>query len=298
MEKIRFDDLKLIPIGSVLRHYGVELKKQGDYFVALKCPLPSHTSKEPFTFKAHATENWWRCWSESCNAALGKKGGDVVDFVALKENLKPIDAARKLCDLFALNQNAPQEVRRNGSRFSDEKHDSAVKNKPLGFTLQGNPEHSMIQGRGISVETARTFQVGYYASKQGTASMDNRIIFPLHEDGNLVGYIGRTVNGQEPRWKVPKDFHKTMLFGLERCDPRHHLFVVEACWEVLLLFQKGVQAVALLGSSMTAEQERKLDPFRMIWLMLDDDEAGKKASAEIYERLRARHRVIRAFLKD
>ena len=51
-------------------------------------------------FSINLKRNYWRCFSESCNANNGgKKGGDVINFVALMEGCREKDAAEKLLRL-------------------------------------------------------------------------------------------------------------------------------------------------------------------------------------------------------
>lgn len=298
LQKIDFAQIRLIPIPSVVHHYGVEMRRVGEFMVATKCPLPTHTSKDADTFKVHVRENWWTCFSGSCRKAIGKGGGDVVDFVCAKENLKPLDAARKLSELFCLNQDVSRGKEQSNSYL---KFDSSG-NKPLTWQLQGiNPEHEMIHSRGISIETARSWGVGFYRSKQGTASMDNRIVFPLIEDGKLIGYAGRTVldvSESNPKWKLGKGIRKSFLYGLERCDPAKPVILAESFWAPLWFSERGEQCAALMGTDLTEEQEKRLEPFTTVVVALDGDEKGKEASAKITERLRKNHRVIKASLKE
>jgi DNA primase len=150
----------------------------------------------------------------------------------------------------------------------------------------------MIQDRGISVETAVKWNVGYFPGK---GSMEGRIVFPLYEDGHLIGYAGRTtleVTDANPKWKLPAGLHKTFLYGLERCDPKRTLRLVESPWTVLQMEETGYQAASLLGSSMTPEQEKRLDPFRTIVVEMDDDPAGREANEAIAARLKRDGRLI------
>jgi len=180
-------------------------------------------------------------------------------------------------------------------------------NKPLPFTLKDvNPEHPMIQGRGITVETAKFYGVGYFSGK---GSMAGRIVFPLQEllringDGTaqvmLVGYAGRTtldVAAENPKWKLPAGLHKSFLYGLERCDPAKPLILCESLWGPLWFREHGLQAASLMGSEMTVEQERCLDPYPTITVALDNDAAGIEKAARIYGRLKRNHRVLKARL--
>lgn len=59
---------------------------------------------------------------------------------------------------------------------------------------------------------------------------------------------------------------------------------VEGVWEVLRLHQLGLQAVALLGTHASRTQlplRKKLSP----WLLLDGDQAGRRATHRLAEEL-------------
>jgi hypothetical protein len=290
---IDYKEVRKTPIETILQQRGVEYKRQGVMLVAKACPLPSHASKDTFTFKASLETNLWTCHSTSCKKASGSNGGDVIDLVCLLDSIPPLEAARKLAGVVvtAATASPKRPISTSGTG----------RNEPLGFALKANPEHPMIQGRGISVETARLYGIGFYRSRQHTASMDDRIIFPLLENNVLVGYGGRTVlpvTPENPKWKVGKGVVKTMCFGVEHCDPAQPLVLCESPWEVLLASQLRRHAAALMGTAMSEEQERQLDPFGTIWVMMDDDDAGRAASEVICERLARRHKIIRSFLKD
>ena len=290
--RIKFAEIRATPIESVLLQHRVEFRRQGSMLVAKKCPLPSHHSKDLYTFKASIKENLWTCHSTSCKKGSGKNGGDVIDLVCLLEGVGAKEAAEKLAGI-PVPAPAPTS---NGATF-----DGTCGNKPLAFQLQSNPEHPMIQERGISVETARSYGVGYYRSKQGTASMDDRIIFPLHENQSLVGYIGRTcldISESNPKWKMGKGVVKSMLFGLDRCATDQVVVLVESPWAVLWLRERGMQAAALLGKELTEGQEKAIAPFRMLSLGLDNDDAGREATEKLLHRLRANHAVRRSYFRE
>ncbi len=292
--QIEFGKVKLVPIASVLRMRGIEVRQTGDYLVG-KCPLPFHTGGKG-TFKVNTSNNWWTCFSQSCREKLGKSGGDVIDLVCALDDMKPVDAAKWLDEVFCTKPRPRPEIDHVG-------HEKISQvNKPLTWKLQGvNPRHDIIQSRGISIETAEKWGVGYYRSKQGTASMDDRIVFPLYEDGNLVGYAGRTVlpvSDDNPKWKIGKGIRKSFLFGLERCDPKKPVIVAESCWAPLWFSERGQQAAALMGYDLTEEQEKSLKPFDTVILALDNDDKAKEKMAKIVDRLQGKHRVIRALLKE
>lgn len=297
--KVDFREIKLVPIASVLRHYEIEMRRQGEFIVASRCPLPTHTTKELDTFKVSVNENWWTCFSQSCRKALGKNGGDVIDFVRLKEGLKPLDAAKKLAELFCIKGASAGTSKQSEAPAAEPIGASPTSNQPLAFELQGiEPGHPMIQSRGISVETARKWGAGFFPGK---GSMQNRIVFPLFENGALIGYAGRTVletGADNSKWRLGKGLKKTFLYGLERCDPAKPVIIVESPWAVLWFDERGQQAASLLGSEMTEAQEKQLEPYPTLIIAFDNDEKGREAAVKVVIRLRGKHKVIRSFLQE
>ncbi len=63
-----------LTIETVLRHYGIEVDKNG----MAKCPF--HDDKKP-SFKVYRDTNTWCCFSGNCDAETG----DVIEFIGLKE---------------------------------------------------------------------------------------------------------------------------------------------------------------------------------------------------------------------
>lgn len=284
--RVDFVQVRLIPIASVLSHYKVEVRKRSETEFVAQCPFASHTSKKhEWTLAISVDKGKFFCHSETCRAASNKpKGGDVIDVVAMIENLTPLDAAKKLAELFAVG-NTPHPPSKPLLEV----------NKPLAFELKNlAPDHPLIRERGITVETAMAFGVGFH---RGKGSMAGRICFPLYENSSLIGYAGRSTDGSDPKWKLPNGLIKSFLYGLERCDPSKQLYLVEGFWGVLWLSQCGLQAAALMGKTMTDQQQQNLLPFKSIIVALDSDEAGREAAKKICDRLNPHHKVSVAFLR-
>lgn len=297
--RVDFADIRKIPIAAVLSQYKVETRKRSNTELVANCPFPSHaqSSKEhKWTLAISLEKNRWYCHSDTCRAASNKpKGGDAIDVVAMLDNLTPLDAAKKLAELFALSTSKRSSIVNQLSTEEAKIVNPPVWNKPLAFELKKlDPDHPFISERGISLETAVEFGIGV----QEKGSMANRVCFPLHENGSIVGYAGRALGDEQPKWKLPQGLFKTFLFGLERCDPSKPLIVCESFWAVLWFFQNQRQAASLMGSSMTTEQERCLEPFSTIIIAMDNDFPGREAAAKLAERLRPTHKVILAFLKE
>jgi DNA primase len=300
--RVEFTEVRKIPIASVLSFYKVETRKRSNTELVANCPFPSHaqSNKEhKWTLAISLEKNKGYCHSDTCRAASNKpKGFDCIDVVAMMENLTPLDAAKKLAELFAVPTSKPSSIVNQLSTEAAKIVNPVVWNKPLSFELKKlDPDHPFIRERGISLETAVEFGIGV----QEKGSMADRVCFPLYENGSLIGYAGRTVlevSETNPKWKLPNGLMKTFLYGLEKCDPAKPLILCESPWCVLWMFQHHYQAAALLGSSMTQEQERLLEPYAEIRICMDDDSAGREASEKIAARLKTSHKVTKAFLKD
>ena len=78
------------------------------------------------------------------------------------------------------------------------------------------------------------------------------------------------------------------LFNLHRAIKEGvEIIVVEGYFDVLRLFEAGYRcAVSIMGAAITDEQIEFLkEHFERVLLLLDGDEAGKKAAASIAQKL-------------
>jgi hypothetical protein len=129
------------------------------------------------------------------------------------------DAAMKLQEWFSIDPaTAPTESKPAQDPVTAEKRGEGSEpvNKPLAFELKGiDLAHAYLAERGITKETAETFGVGLFS---GRGSMKGRVVIPIHnERGELVAYAGRSIDGSDPRYKLPAGFHKShVLFNLHR----------------------------------------------------------------------------------
>ena len=314
MSWVSFEEIKqTVSLEMVINHYRIELRRVNAATLRGKCPLPMHgsdTSRASFTATlTKGVGGVWACQSHSCiNARGGKRGGNALDFVATMEQCSIRDAAGKLQEWFGTPSRGQQPVpTRNAAEKSAElvsKKESVNgegENKPLTFTLQGiDPAHPYLTDRGITKETAEAFGVGFFS---GRGSMSGRVVIPIHnERGELVAYAGRSIDGSEPRYKLPRGFHKSIeLFNLHwaigESGVSSRVVVVEGFFDCMKVSQAGFPCVALMGSSLSEAQEGLLARhFKNACIMLDGDEAGNRAMDELLVRLGRRMWVWAAVL--
>lgn len=131
-----------------------------------------------------------------------------------------------------------------------------------------------------------------------------RVMIPLRDpQGAVVGFAGRALDPGEKRKYVNSPateiFDKSgLLYGLDRARAAlrrgEPAIVVEGQLDVLAVAQAGRPAVASMGTAFTAEHAALLARYaQRAVVMMDDDEAGKKASAATAERLREAGMTVR-----
>jgi len=151
--------------------------------------------------------------------------------------------------------------------------------------------HPYLEERTVDPSTAAWLGVGYYA---GCGFLRNRIVFPIHDqEGPLVAYAGRSLDGGEPRYLFPPGFHKSqVVFNLHRAvgESAGCALVVEGFFDCLRVHQAGYHhVVAWMGVTLSGVQEQLLrERFPKLILMLDGDEAGRRASQQLAARLRGK----------
>ena len=276
-----------VSMTAVVQHYGIpDLKKHG---AELRGRCPIHQGESAGSFHVNVEKNVFQCFS--CKAK-----GNVLDFVAAMEKCSVRDAGLKLQDWFARaasngGMTPAGTTTETGSQLAKEETagEPDQPNKPLGFALKGiDYAHPYLGGRGITTETAEHFGVGFFGGK---GSMSGRLVIPIHSGGGeLVAYAGRAINGSEPRYKLPAGFRKSReLYNLHRAVAAGQggLIVVEGFFDAMKVSQAGYPfVVALMGCTMSEEQERLLVAHAdMVLLMLDGDAAGRQGTEDCLRRL-------------
>jgi DNA primase catalytic core, N-terminal domain len=134
----------------------------------------------------------------------------VLDFVSAMENCSMRDTALKLQNPFIVVPILPPpRCRSDPSPDTTPNRIGGEINKPLSSSLRKiDLSHLYLAGRGIEAETAHHFGVGY---NRGAGSMAGRIVIPIHdENGLLLAYAGRAVDGTEPKYRFPARFQTSL----------------------------------------------------------------------------------------
>jgi len=291
-----------VSMQMILDHYSINGLRKNSSELRGRCPI--HKGEGGRTFHVNVSKNVFQCFS--CKAR-----GNVLDFVAALEGCTVREAALRLKGWFGVGESgsdlvagrpAATELRETQK---EEGQTPMLVNPPLRFQLRVDHSHEYGIARGLSTETLEYFGAGFCLSK-GTFA--GRFVVPLHnEEGELVGYAGRSINAAEPKYLFPsseKGFYKShLVYNLHRVLSESAeadcVIIVEGFFGCFTLKQAGYPAVALLGSSLSEKQEEVLcQHFERAILLFDGDEAGRGATDACLQRLGRRLWVTAIPLAD
>lgn len=305
-----------VTILQILERYDLTrtLKRSAD---RLSGPCPLHKGTNPTQFRVSASKNCWNCFG-TCG-----RGGNVIDFVAMREGLSFRDAAVLLQEWFMPEKagmsvaerppatseprassppSGPPPSSSTAAASSSDNDDEAGDNPPLSFELKSlKLDHPYPSSRGLTEATLKSYGIGHCTK----GCLRGYIAIPIrNREGKLVAYIGRWPGDppeDKPKYKLPKGFKKRLeVFNLDRAlkEPADQpLLVVEGVFDCLRLAQLGYRrTVALLGSSLSKRQEALLCDAAgrggQITLLFDADDAGRHGASDAAARL-SRHCTVR-----
>jgi len=288
----------------------VKLTKAGREF---KGCCPFHNEKTP-SFYVNDDKGFYHCFG--CSAH-----GDAIRWMTEQQGLPFIDAVRELVQ--AAGMEMPAQDRQSIERAERAKgHHEAMADAAAFFTEQlngiaGAEARAVLEKRGVTAETARTFGLGYSPDTRGRLrealksygdplliesgmliKVDDkepydrfrgRLMIPIRDPrGRVIAFGGRVIGDGEPKYLNSPDtplFDKgRMLYNLDKAAPASRksgrVIVVEGYMDVIALAQAGFgEAVAPLGTALTEAQLERL--WRLLdvpVLCFDGDAAGQKAA--------------------
>jgi DNA primase len=141
-------------------------------------------------------------------------------------------------------------------------------------------------GRLVTKSSVSKFNLGY-SEKQ------DMVTIPVHSpEGMVIGFVGRSLEGKDFKNTPGLPKSKT-LFNLHRVKANDKVYVVESSFDAIRLDQVGMPAVATLGATISKNQVELLEKyFNEIYLIADNDEAGKSMSKKMIDKLKSRVSII------
>ena len=308
-----FDQIKkTTDLVAVVQRYGVELKKQGNDYVGL-CPF--HADTNP-SLRVTASKGLFRCMS--CGAT-----GNVLQFVAKKENLTIKEAALKLAGSIPGVQrgtalpapppspprpaNAAELLQRVSAFYArtltkDRAGLEYLKSRRLddpamldAFSV-GYCNGSMRQALPKDGEVIEQLKALGVLNEKGNECFYGRITVPIHDAaGNVCGLYGRRLSDGQPKHLYLRGEHRGVCHGVA-AKTSQSLIVTEAIFDAMSLWAAGFHnVIPLYGKDgWTADHDQLIhdNGVTEIILALDNDEPSRKAAEALQTKLASQVEII------
>jgi DNA primase len=257
-------------------------------FVGL-CPL--HPETRP-SFYVNTRKNLFYC--HGC-----ERGGDLIRFVELSRHLSFRESLAYLKQEIALA--ADFELLAQTAAFYQlqlHRHPEAVEY----LRQRGLHEPSLIQEMGIGYAPGGNLRrhlanLGYsfdlllragLINNHGRDAFCRRVIFPCHQQGQVVNLYGRSIGAAFPHRLLPRA--KGSLFAWELVSRFSSVILVEGLFDLAALWQFGFRnTTCAIGAHLTPVQFAQLadQPGRCVYIAFDQDpnQAGQEASHKLARRL-------------
>ena len=264
-----------------------ELKKSGREFVA-RCPW--HDDRRP-SLTVSPTRNRVHCF-------VCGKGTDAIGWLQDRQGLSFQEAVLELArrNGVTVAEGDPEAQARFEQEWRERRALMAQRTEQrqqfhqalLQQLEQGGAGADYLRSRGISPQSAITWQLGFAAA---------RLVIPLNDaSGQAMGFCGRATGNQQPKYRNSTGdllFQRNgVVFGLDQASEairkQGTALLVEGPLDVIQLHQAGfTNAVACLGTSVSALQLQLLrrQGMKQLLVALDGDSAGQAATERLLEQL-------------
>ena len=200
------DDLKQkikeeIPISAVIGPY-LSIKRSGSAMVSL-CPF--HGDTKP-SMNINDSKKIFKCFA--CGAA-----GDAITFVMKHRSLDYIEALKEICQKQGINFESYQEERKVNPRMEMAKKiltRAALLYRKIGSSNQFTAYSNFIKNRGLDLEIATTYSLGFAPNKSSITDYLKSIPDPKEREFAIsmaldIGLIRKDKNNPEAQYDTFRD---------------------------------------------------------------------------------------------
>lgn len=251
--------------------YPNRIKKAGTGTYRISpCPVCNSDSKKHFNINSNG--NYYNSFADCCT------GGSVYKYLTEVRNLGEDEAFNELKRL--AGGNMIKKEHKNSFKPTADQSQNDLKQinnfKTIVNTLYTNEinlkDNYFIQ-RGLNVDTIRKFMLSIDENK-------NNAVIPYFEDHEVIGYNSRPLDKQGIYYKAKG--MKDRFFNIDVMEEDKDIIILtEGEFDTMTLDQMGYASVSLGGVGNIENFKEKIKDKhddKVIFTMLDNDEAGIKAS--------------------
>jgi DNA primase len=257
-------------VSRVLTSCGIDVVHEEDSWLDIFCPY--HNNFRTRSAGVNKNSGSFHCFSCGETRSLTELVMHVTGR-SFFESIRLIDSKKDSTDILSFIDNSLKkepEFEEYDLNIIDLLHENLVKS---------NRAKQYLTKREITKESALKFKIGYSEKR-------DMITIPVHSPDNVcIGFVGRSIEGKEFKNSPGLAKSKT-FFNLNRSKKHDGVFVVESSFDAIILDQIGANAIATLGATVSTKQIDLIKKyFNKVFVIGDNDEAGKEMAKKMVERL-------------
>lgn len=256
-----------LKITEIFEWFGLDTPPLGKN---ITCPNPHHNDTTP-SFRIHPNNETCYCFGCGIKGAWGL----LTALAGSYEKAKEIVQQHKL-SIAVIKEREKKPIK------SKDKLEEAI--EKAAYDLLADPHlkriREILDKRGIDIETADKYHLGYAKPGFILPQFQNRILIPVYaKNGMLVNLIGRaTKQGQEPKYiKLNKEEGMGLPLGYENLEQNRPIWLVEGEFDALSLFKKDKKAIAIGGVNGYSNFWKIIPIGKKFIIAMDNDIAGEEA---------------------
>jgi len=296
-----------ISILDVVQSYGVDLKKVGRQYRGLS-PFKRETQPSFFVLP---DKNIFKCFSSG-------HGGDVIKFVALKENVSYVEAARILCDRYNIQINEDSKSKNDPLYFKRQiasyLSNALLKNTDSDVFHYLKERFSFLKQDDLN-KIIKKFMIGIWDSKMHKELVtlygerkikymrfpktggNSFIVLPIIENNNVITFMFRSLNdNSEYKYIYSAEANKSLVDVVYNYNPYEQnteIYITEGVLDAIALYGIGItNVVSLLGLNINDRKLYKLNKYNVINLALDTDRSGYRAALKAAQYFMLRNKIV------
>lgn len=221
------------------------------------------------------------------------KTGTRGNFITFVKILEGLETNREAIIFLFKNYMTKEEILNFSSDFMGdikEKIKEEPKKEKLAFSDEyqkvildeNNLFHLYLLKRNFSDEMISKSNV--FFSKQ-----EKRVIFPIYENGELIFYAKRAIDGHPLRWINSVSHGVDPIWNIENVGETIYIF--EGIFDAVRMWPNGV---SIFGKNLSDGQLNKIikKKFHKIVVVLDNDSYGRESQEKIAEKLAQHHKNV------
>lgn len=303
-------------IEEVIKDYGIVLKDMGSITMTL-CQF--HSDRDPSLAIYKETQSFY-CFG--CG-----KGGDVFNFVMLKENMNFLEALYYLAKKKGIER--PEFNKEQKRKYIQMQQIKDLKGKLLDTLVDifQNNDKSIVwkylKKRGIKEVIIEKYKIGYsnysleeiknkliekgFSKIQLNISQffkdnrfyENSLIIPIRQNGKIITLLNRTLNKRQPKYLYLSNLSRG-IFNLDEASCYKEIIITESVIDALTLIGNGfINIIALNGCKASDNQIEDLKKLKdkQYYICFDndldkEDNPGFKSALELSKILKNSRIVI------